>query len=106
MYEIAVVLWVDIDIKAGSDPNSINCTNDRGVIPVAILTTADFDATAVDHTTVMFEGAAETHVDKKTGLPRRHEEDVDSDGDRDLVFHFRYGNTGFDCSSTEGVLNV
>ncbi len=95
---------VAIDIKPSSDPNSINCTNDKGVIPVAILTTPDFDATTVDHTTATFEGATETHIDKKTGLPRRHEEDVDGDGDTDLVFHFRYGDTNLDCSSTEGTL--
>jgi len=93
-----------IDIKPGSDPNSINCNNEKGVITVAILTTDDFDATTVDHTTVTFEGATETHVDNKTGEPRRHEEDVDGDGDTDLVFHFRFGDTALTCDSTEGVL--
>jgi hypothetical protein len=98
-------LTVQIDIKPGSDPNTINCTNEKGVIPVTILTTPDFDAATVDHTTVTLEGASETHIDKKTGLPRRHEEDVDGDGDTDLVFHFRYGDTGLDCASTEGTLS-
>ena len=91
-------IQVDIDIKPGSDPNSINCYNDKEVITVAILTTEDFDATTVDHTTVTFEGASETHVNKKTGVARRHEEDVDGDGDTDLVFHFRFGDTGFSCA--------
>ena len=95
---------VEIDIKPGSDPNSINCNNEKGVIAVAILTTDDFDATTVDHTTVTFEGASETHVDKKTDEPRRHEEDVDGDGDTDLVFHFRKGDTNLTCDSTEGTL--
>ena len=95
---------VAIDIKPGSDPNSINCNNDKGVIPVAILTTDDFDATTVDHTTVIFEGAIETHVNKKTGEPKRHEEDVDGDGDTDLVFHFRFGDTDLTCDSEKGTL--
>ncbi len=95
---------VPIDIKPGSDPNSINCNNENGVIAVAILTTEDFDATTVDHTTVTFEGASETHVDKKSGEPRRHEEDVDCDGDTDLVFHFRLGDTDLTCDSTEAIL--
>ena len=99
------ILIVEIDIKPGSDPNSINCNNDKGAVAVAILTTPDFDATTVDHTTVTFEGAGETHIDNKTGLPRRHEEDVDGDGDIDLVFHFRLGDTGLDCASTEGTLS-
>ncbi len=98
------VIQVDIDIKPGSDPNSINCNNDKETITVAILTTDDFDATTVDHTTVTFEGASETHVDKKSGLPRRHEEDVDGDEDTDLVLHFRLGETGLDCGSTDGTL--
>jgi hypothetical protein len=105
VFEVCGPLIVDIDIKPGSDPNSINCNNPPGVIAVAILTTDDFDATTVDHTTVTFEGAGETHIDKNTGLPRRHEEDVDGDGDIDLVFHFRLGDTGLDCASTEGTLS-
>ncbi len=98
------IIQVDIDIKPGSDPNSINCNNEKKVVGVAILTTGDFDATTVDHTTVTFEGASETHMDKKTGLPRRHEEDVDGDGDTDLLLHFRLGDTGLTCSDTEGTL--
>ena len=97
-------LGVAIDIKPGSEPNSINCNNDNGVITVAILTTGDFDTTTVDHTTVTFEGASETHVDRQSGEPRRHEEDVDGDGDIDLVFHFRLGDTDLTCESTEGTL--
>jgi len=95
---------VEIDIKPGSDPNSINCNNNNGTIPVAILSTDDFDATTIDHTTVAFEGASERHVNKKSGEARRHEEDVDDDGDTDLVFHFRFGDTDLMCESTEGLL--
>ena len=99
-----IVVQIDIDIKPGSDPNSINCNNDNQVIAVAILTTETFDATTVDHTTVTFEGAGETHVDNKSGEPRRHEEDVDGDGDADLVFHFRLGDAGLTCEATEGTV--
>jgi hypothetical protein len=95
---------VPVDIKPGSDANFIGCNNDRGMIAVAILSTAEFDATTVDHTTVTFEAARETHVDRKSGEPRRHEEDVDGDGDPDLVFHFRLGDTDLTCDSTGGTL--
>lgn len=46
------VIEVDIDIKPGSYPSSINLKK-KGVIPVAIHTTPDFDATTVDPTTVL-----------------------------------------------------
>jgi hypothetical protein len=98
------VIPVEIDIKPGSDPNSINCRNVKEVITVAVLTTSDFDALTVDHTTVSFEEASETHVNKTSGVPRRHEEDVDNDGDMDLVFHFRLADTTLTCGSTEGTL--
>ena len=98
------VIYVDIDVKPGSYPNSINCQNQEEVITVAVLITEDFDAMTVDHTTVTFEGASETHVKKRTGEPRRHEEDVDLDGDMDLVFHFRLGDTTLICESSTGTL--
>ncbi|HSM04009.1 MAG TPA: hypothetical protein VK858_05285 [Longimicrobiales bacterium] len=39
----------------------------NGVITVAVLTTPDFDATTIAHTTLVFEGASETHVDRRSG---------------------------------------
>ncbi len=51
---------VDIDIKPGSDPNSINLKS-KGVIPVAILGSAIFDVTYVDVTTLVFAGASPAH---------------------------------------------
>ncbi|MEE8508512.1 MAG: dickkopf-related protein, partial [Myxococcota bacterium] len=96
---------VSIDIKPGGDANDVACNADQGPqIPVAILTTAAFDATTVDHTTVTFEGASERHVNRDSGEAKRHEKDVDSDGDLDLVFHFILGETNLTCASTEGVL--
>ncbi len=105
---LSEVIPVDIDIKPGSYPNSINCKNDNGIIAVAILTTTDFDATTVDHTTVRFgrkgTEAIETHKNKKTGELKRHEEDVDSDGDIDLVFHFRVGDTKIKFGDKKAIL--
>ena len=98
------VLAADIDIKPGSDPNSVNCNNPKEVITVAILSTQDFDATSVDHSTVIFEGAGETHLIKKSGGPRRHEKDADGDGETDLVLHFRLGDSSLTCASIEATL--
>lgn len=95
---------VEIDIKPGSGPNSINCRNLNGVITVAVLTTDSFNAQLVDHSGVTFEGAIETHI-RRNGQPQRHEVDVDRDGDFDLVFHFRLGNTDLTCSSSAGTIS-
>ncbi|TKJ38608.1 MAG: hypothetical protein CEE38_02585 [Planctomycetes bacterium B3_Pla] len=73
---------VDIDIKPGSYPNSIN-PNAGGVISVAILTTADFDASTVDPETVQLEGAGARGKGKSGRYGSM--EDVDGDGDLDLV---------------------
>jgi hypothetical protein len=104
--EVVEQIEVDIDIKPSSDPNSINCNDNTEVISVAILTTDEFDAMTVDHSTVTFENASEIHINKKSGETRRHdEEDVDLDGDIDLVFHFYLGDTSLTCSATDGTLS-
>ena len=74
---------IQIDVKPGSDRNPINLAS-KGVIAVAILTTADFDASWVDAGTVVFAGARAVH---------HALEDVDGDGDLDVVLHFRTQDT-------------
>jgi hypothetical protein len=76
-------LAVGIDIKPGGEPNCVN-SNDRGVIPVAILSSASFDATQVDPGSVRLEGQAIKAVGNGSRL-LAHAEDVNGDGRRDLV---------------------
>ncbi len=87
-----------IDIKPGGNPNNINLTS-KGVVPVAVLTTDDFDANSIDPITVEFAGASP---------PERWKlEDVDEDGDLDMLFHFKTEDlVDLDENSTEATLTA
>ena len=90
-----------IDIKPGSDPNSINCANANALIAVALLTQGGFDATAVAPATVRF---GRTGYEASEVHGKGHVEDVDKDGDLDMVFHFRFRDTGLRCGDTAAYL--
>jgi hypothetical protein len=92
--EIPTEFEVEIDIKPGSFPNSINLKN-KGVIPVAILTTVDFDAATVDPTTVEFAEASAVHAAL---------EDVDDDGYLDMILQFNTQDTNIEAGDTEATL--
>ncbi|MEX1027025.1 MAG: hypothetical protein WD049_03320 [Candidatus Paceibacterota bacterium] len=76
-----------IDVKPGSDPNSISLKS-KGVLPIGIFSTQvangeaeDFDATTTDTSTIELNGVR---------IDPRHAafEDIDGDGDDDLILHF------------------
>jgi predicted ribosomally synthesized peptide with SipW-like signal peptide len=83
---------VSIDIEPGDLANRIHIGS-NGVIRVAILTTAGFDATYVDGASVRFgPGGA---------VPFQWNfEDVDRDGYRDMVLKFHTGGTGLNPRDT------
>lgn len=84
-----------INIKPYSDPNNINL-NGNGAVTVAILPNGCFDAADVALSTVDFEGAS----------PWKSElEDVDGDGEMDLLMHFRIKEaTGIEPGDTSATL--
>jgi len=78
-FQIHVIQPVDVDVKPCNSQNKVNARS-QGVIPLAIYTTADFDAATINADTVRLEGVAADHFAL---------EDVDNDGDLDLILHFR-----------------
>jgi hypothetical protein len=76
-------LEVEIDIRPGAYPNNVNLGS-HGIVPVAILSSADFDATEVDPATVVLSGASVAIRGKGNKL-LTHEEDVNDDSLLDLV---------------------
>ena len=82
------IVLVDIDIKPGSFPNSIN-PRSMGLVPVAILGSDFLNVFDVDVTTLSFGpgGAAPVHLEDGA-VSDEHYEDVNDDGFIDLVTHY------------------
>lgn len=95
-------VFVDIDIKPGSDSNTVN-PKSNGKIPVAILSTKDFDAPSqVDQNSLTF---GRTGDEQSLAFCNRRPKDVNHDGLKDdLVCHFYTQIAGFKCGDTEGIL--
>ena len=92
---------IQIDIKPGSDPNCFN-VNGAGVVPVAILGSATFNATQVDTSTLDFAGLA-VRV-KGNGTPQCGTSDTNRDGFSDLVCQFQDDSAAWSPGSTTAAL--
>jgi hypothetical protein len=101
---------VDIDIKPQSYPNCFN-VNGHGVIPVAILGSADFDVTQIDCSTLSFAGLAVRVRGKKGAMC--HVSDVSGDftspegapdGYPDLVCQFEDDPSAWEPGSSDAEL--
>lgn len=89
-----IVQLIEIDIRPCSLPNNINLKSE-GKVPVAILTTDNFDASNIDPSTIEFAGASPL---------KWHLKDVDLDGDMDLVLHFKTQELDLTENSVEATL--
>lgn len=89
---------VEIDIKPGSWPNSINLRQ-RGVIAVAVLSTEEFDAPLLVKGRF---GPARATIVHNSG----HIEDVNMDGLPDLILHYDTGETGIECDDESAELRA
>jgi hypothetical protein len=79
---------VEIDIKPGSFPNSINLT-DRGLLPVAILGSAEFDVETIDPETINVAGVSlALRGSAKAPKLAYSYEDTNGDGFTDIMTFF------------------
>jgi hypothetical protein len=90
---LSSVQAVAMDLKPGDISNTLN-PRSRGAIPVAILTTEEFDATSIDVSSLRFGVTGEEATAIRTAL-----DDVDGDGDTDLLAFFRTTDAGIDCET-------
>jgi hypothetical protein len=95
---ISVPWQAEIDIKPGDSTNATN-PRSRGNIPVAIMSTPQFDARTINPPSLSFGRTG----DEKT-FDVCHVEDIDKDGLQDLVCHFETQGTGFGSGDSEGIL--
>lgn len=82
-YMVLEIFNIYIDIKPGSSPNTINLGS-NGVVPVAILSSNVFDATAINPDNVFLAGSG-VAVRGKGNKSLANQEDVNGDGLMDLV---------------------
>jgi hypothetical protein len=96
---------IDIDIKPGSDHNTINLSN-KGVIPVAILGSTTFDVTSVEVSSLKFGPGEANPVHDLTDplVHAKHLQDVNLDGFVDLVSHYKTKETGISSVATTAML--
>jgi Sortilin, neurotensin receptor 3, len=93
------ILPVGIDIKPGSLKNEINIKS-AGKIPVAIFSTATFDAPGEINESSLHFG----RTGMEASFVRCDAEDVNADGLLDLVCHFDAKLAGFQLGDFEGIL--
>ena len=82
---------VDLSVSPGGEPNAVNLGK-KGFLPVAVLSTPEFDATTIDPSTVVLGdemGADDTPVAlQNNGRYHAKLEDVNADGLTDMVLMF------------------
>lgn len=96
---VAVILAVVIDVKPGDSVNTIN-SKSKGKIPVAILSSASFDAsTKVNVSTLTFG-----HSGNEASLAFCAIQQVNADGLMDLMCHFDTETAAFLATDTVAIL--
>lgn len=95
------VRQINIDIKPGGGAVAPINPKSKGGIPVALLSSDDFDALKVDFASLTFGSTGDERSLQRCG---KGGEDVNSDGRLDLVCHFETQATRFGATDLEGIV--
>lgn len=95
-------ITAEIDVKPGSDPNSINlCSN--GSVPIAIFGSDDLDVADINISSLTLMDA-QVKLAGKSGKEKCSASDINNDGHDDLVCHF--DTLGLDLAGGDTVATV
>ena len=94
---------VKIDVLPGETSKLIDAST-RSIVPVAILSSIDFDASTVDPTSVSLAGAPITK--NKKGRLRTFLADVNGDGRNDLVVYVSVYSLGLESGTSDALLTA
>lgn len=97
------LLPVQIDIRPGTRINPINL-GARGLVPVAILGSADFDPAAVDPASVLLAGASVAQFPSGRARYMAWMTDVNHDGIKDMLLHIVNEELNLKPGDTKAVL--
>ncbi len=107
-----------IDVEPGDPCHRVPCgLRAHGLVEVAVISTAAFDATTIDPASVRFgpAGAVGALVSSNPGQGHGRDSrgamptsvrDVDCDGDQDLLLRFDAADLGFACGDSVGSLTA
>lgn len=101
------VTEVAVDIKPGDDANTVNPTS-RAALPTAFLSDANFDAASINPATISVTGYGFGGFVRVTGNGKLQAvlEDVDGDGDLDLLVHLDTAALPLDGTETTCTLGA
>jgi hypothetical protein len=97
---IEAAIEVDVDIRPRNHRNLIRPTS-RGLIPVAILGSENFDVADADVATLAFGPSAASRAHSRGP----HFKDLNRDGWTDLLAHFRSNETGIEFGQMEACIS-
>jgi hypothetical protein len=96
-------IFVEVDIGGGGDDGSPINLKSRGNVPVAIYSSAEFDATTIDPMSLTFAGTGIRFVASET-QPQFALSDLNGDGLLDMMAHFDIQALELSEGDVEGVL--